>query len=202
MNETGTSYPGITLPYVVTTMRALVGMWGWKRFLSQPLVMLLYRRLGEIDRAVARLLARFQAGHVMTRAARSFRVVDDVSDAAAVPVARAERVWPLEFGWLVRRAAHEAAIFEGQLRIALGQPEMVALLAACPQARRVLVPLCRMLAVDTAILRPRVEGAVFPVLVKRVRVRRAAAPVESWRIPLPRGILPVRRRRGGFEFGG
>lgn len=137
MNETGTLHPGLTLPSVIGAVRALVGLWGWKRFLSQPLVMLLYRRLGEIDRAMAGLMLRFRAGQLRRRMPSTVVVQAVVPDAAvatvrSAPSVVADRVWPLEFAWLVRRAAHEAAIYGGQLRIVLEQPEMAALLAACP----------------------------------------------------------------------
>lgn len=56
-----------------------------------------------------------------------------------------------------------------------------------------------MLAVETSLLRPRVEGVAAPVLFKRVRVKRV--PVDYGRIPLPRGVLTA-SRRGGFKFRG
>jgi hypothetical protein len=86
--------------------------------------------------------------------------------------------------------------------VILEQPEMVELLVAAPQAARILRPLCRMLAVETALLRPRPAGAVaeiesvavIPVAKPRVRVARA--PVDWGRIPLPRGVLSAARRQG------
>jgi hypothetical protein len=79
---------------------------------------------------------------------------------------------------------------------------MVALLVAAPQAARILRPLCRMLAVETAVLRPRVAGAaadvdpveIIPVVKKRVR--RPRVPVDWGRIPLPKGVLAAARRQG------
>jgi hypothetical protein len=79
---------------------------------------------------------------------------------------------------------------------------MVALLVACPQAGRVLLPVCRMLAVETSLLRPGVAGAVASVAVVvaeeevRKRVRKPRAPVDWGRIPLPRGVLSAARRQG------
>jgi hypothetical protein len=67
---------------------------------------------------------------------------------------------------------------------------MVALLAACPQAIRVLKPLCRALAIETAVLQP---GAVVAVKAPRVRVKP-----DTGRVPIPRGVMAwVRRERSG-----
>jgi len=76
---------------------------------------------------------------------------------------------------------------------------MVALLRAAPQAVRVLTPLCRMLAVETSLLRPRAEAGaaaaeIAPVKAKRVRAKRP--PVDFGRIPIPRGVMAAVRRRG------
>ena len=113
--------------------------------------------------------------------------------------------WPGRFGWLVRAAAYRAAVYGEQLRAILEQPEMVALLIAAPQARRILRPVCRMLAVEAALLRPRPAGVVVEVpagavvdVVKK-RVRKARVPVDCGRIPLPRGVLTWARRERALE---
>jgi hypothetical protein len=61
---------------------------------------------------------------------------------------------------------------------------MVTFLAACPQAVRVLTPLCRMLAIETAVLRPGVARADPPVRAARVRVKP-----DLGRVPIPRGAM-------------
>lgn len=74
---------------------------------------------------------------------------------------------------------------------------MVALLEAAPQAVRVLRPLCRMLAIETSVLRPGVAveaSGAAAVVTKRVRVRRP--PVDWGRIPLSRPIILAARRDG------
>jgi len=103
---------------------------------------------------------------------------------------------PCRFGWLVRAAAWRAAVYGGQLQLVLEQPEMVELLKASPQAGRILRPLCRMLLVDPAILRPGVVVEVRPPAVVRVRVRKPRAKVDWGRIPLPRGMLAAAKRQG------
>jgi len=58
---------------------------------------------------------------------------------------------------------HQAAGFASQLRHMLGEPEMIALLQASAQARRVLTPLCRMLGIEAELLQapgPEDEAAV------------------------------------------
>ena len=74
--------------------------------------------------------------------------------------------------------------------------EMVALLMASPAAGRVLQPICRMLGIETSVLRPEVVVPVR-VVVERVRkVRMKVAVAKPWRIPLPRGVLSAARRAG------
>ncbi len=110
-------------------------------------------------------------------------------------------MWPGGFGWLVKAASWQAAGFGCQLRAVLETPEMVALLAACPQAVRMLRPVCRALAIETQVLRPGVVvpvGEEAPVRAKRVRKPRVA--VDIGRVPLPRGVLSA-VRQGRFLRG-
>jgi hypothetical protein len=188
--------------------------------LSQVLVMLLFRRLGGICRDFEGLASRFQAGRLWRVAARVV-VGGRVAADSRLGVVAALR-WPGRFGWLVRAASYHAAGYGSQLRHILGQPEMVALLVAAPQAARILRPLCRMLAVETSLLRPRLEAAAevvavepegqappgpegqappggVPVVKMRVRLPRKA--VDFGRIPLPKGVLAAARRQG-FGKGG
>jgi hypothetical protein len=72
----------------------------------------------------------------------------------------------------------------------LEHPEMKALLAAAPQAARVLRPVCRALAIEPAVL-----GQVVTVRVKPP-VRVVREKVDTGRVPVPRGVLAwVRRDR-------
>ena len=76
---------------------------------------------------------------------------------------------------------------------------MVALLEAAPQAARILRPVCRMLAIETSLLRPGVVVEAKPlvaVTVAKKRVRKRRPPVDWGRIPLPRGVLSAARRQG------
>ena len=249
--EIETSLPrAVSLPDVIRGMRGRVGVWRARGWLAPFLMFLLYRRLGEIDRLMEGLVARFRAGRVLRRGARagagvalagvagpdsaqagpttavdccaSRAMTGDIGEssgqipAGQTPVGQdpagqapawvrpagarvrlVTRLWPGKFGWLVGACSHEAAGFSAQLRFVLTQPEMVALLTACPQAGRVLGPLCRALAVETALLRPGVVPVVRaarPVLVRKKRMPRAK--IDWGRIPLPRGMLSWARREG------
>jgi len=188
---------------VLRAVRGSVGGWGGLRLLDHALALLLFCRLGRIGRDIERLAVRFQAGtlwRIAARASGSQRVAVEGRRRASP-----ELGWPGRFGWLVRAAAYRAAVYGIQLRVILEQPEMVALLRASPQAVRILRPVCRMLAVETSLLRPRLEGsaaeieaAVPEVSAPVVKVRsRPPRKVVDWgRIPLPRGVLSAARRQG------
>ena len=200
MNSSTSPSPYADLSVVIRALRGSVGGWGLRGLLSQALAMLLYRRLGGICGQMERLSQRFQAGRLWRRAARAVVIEREAAD-------RRERVvaslrWPGRFGWLVWAAAYQAAGYGSQLRTILGQPEMVELLLAAPQAGRILRPLCRMLAVETSLLRPGVEVVASDITVRiRKRIRVPRAPVDWGRIPLPRGVLSAARRQGYGKIG-
>ncbi len=175
--------PFVNLSAVILGLRVAVAAWGGRRLLDEALVHLVHRRLGEILRRIEGMVSRFQAGRLRR-----------VGVAGEVPRPRREvgvRVWPGRFAWMVQVVGWEAAGFGSQLRAVLETPEVVALLAACPQAVRVLTPVCRMLAIETQVLRPGVVRAVAPVRASRVRVKP-----DLGRVPIPRGAMAwVRRER-------
>jgi hypothetical protein len=168
--------------------------------LASVLVLLAWRLVGVVGLRLERMMARFAAGRPMRRVAglRAPCVpsggdgVEIVADGSASVAAI--RVWPRQFAWMVRAAAHEAAGFGLQLQAVLAQPDMVAFLQATPQAARLLTPICRMLGVDTALLRPGFVPAVC-----RARAVLAVAPEPEpepvSRVPLPRGVLAAVRRQ-------
>jgi len=189
MNASALSSPYLSLSAVLRALRGEVGGWHLRGMLSHLVMMLLYRRLGEICGKIERLAARFQAGRLWRR-----------TSGARVGVRRAAktgaRIWPGQFAWLVRKAGHQAAGYGCQLQHVLEQPEMVELLKASPQAARILRPVCRMLAIDTALLRPGVVVPESKTKVPRVRVHKKRVPIDWGRIPLPRGVLTAARRQG------
>ena len=52
---------------------------------------------------------------------------------------------PRRFGWLIAALGWEAAGYASHLEHLLSQPDVAAVLAACPRARRVLRPVAHML---------------------------------------------------------
>jgi hypothetical protein len=183
--------PFLSLSAVIGTLRVAVASWGGRRWLDEALVHLVYRRLGEILRRLEEMVSRFQAGRLRPVGVRRARLTAVSRAAREAGV----RLWPCRFGWLVRDAGWEAAGLGCQLRAVLETPEMVAFLAACPQAVRVLTPVCRMLAIETSMLRP---GTDAPERGVRVRARkqgpRVAADLE--RVPIPRGVMAWVRQDG------
>jgi hypothetical protein len=207
VNTSASPSPYLDLSAVIRALRGAVGGWGGRGLLSQALMLLLYRRLGDIGGQMERLAARFQAGRLWRLGPRLGASERVAAAADGRPCYVPSRVWPGRFGWLVRLMSYQAAGYGSQLRVMLGQPDMVALLLAAPQAARILRPICRMLAVETSLLRPRPEGAVaeiapgacspgevVDVVRKRVCVPRVA--VDWGRIPLPKGVLAAARRQG------
>ena len=173
---------------MLRALRGEVGGWHLRGLLSHVVMMLLYRRIGEICGKIERLAARFQAGRLWRRAPRARAGVRVAAKTGA-------RIWPGRFAWLVRVAGYQAAGYGSQLRHILEQPEMVDLLKASPQAARILQPVCRMLAIETAMLRPGHVVAEPKVREVKPRVRKPRIPMDWGRIPLPRGVLTAARRR-------
>ncbi len=184
--------PVLSLSAVICGLRGAVAAWGGMGWLGVALVLLVHRRLGEILVRMERMAARFQAGTLRTGGSRP------AAGAGVVSRQAGEWVWPRSFGWLVKAASWQAAGFGSQLRAVLETPEMVALLVAAPQAVRVLRPLCRMLAIETSVLRPGLANApaaaVDTVNAKRVRAPRVKP--DLGRVPIPRGVMAAVRRRG------
>ena len=79
----------------------------------------------------------------------------------------------------------------------LSTPEMTELLAAAPQAGRVLRPLCRALAIEL----PGVTGPPRKPPSERPKAKRKPRPKpEPFRIPMPRGVISAARRAGFWKI--
>ena len=169
-------------------LRGAVGGWTVRGLLSEVLALLLYRRLGEICGKIERLAARFQAGRLRLREPGTRGGVRHAAKTGA-------RIWPGRFAWLVRAAGYQVAGYGCQLRHVLEQPEMVDLMKASPQAARLLKPVCRMLGIETQLLRPGVPVPEPKLRVVKPRVRKPRVPLDFGRIPLPRGVLTAVRQQ-------
>jgi hypothetical protein len=146
----------------------------------------MHRRVSQVAGKIERMLVRFRAGRLWRVSQRSRRV------AGAIRRRRIDTL-PRRFGWLVQAGGYRAAGFGSQLQTVLNAPEMAALLAASPQAVRLLKPLCRALAVE-------MPGCAAPQTTEPkaapIRRRKPRARPEPFRIPLPRGVLAAARRQG------
>ncbi len=118
------------------------------------LLVAVWGRIGRIRTRLERLIALWRAG--MLPKPRPPR------PASTRPNERPESVLPTAPAWLVV-AVREAGAFRAQLEHFLSQAECVEFLAAVPQARRILRPLCRMLGIGVAVGRVRKTAAGWAV---------------------------------------
>ncbi len=170
-------------------LRAEIGAWG----LEAVLTVLLHGRVSRLWVRLERMLERFRAGQIRPRPPRMA-----APDGAGQTRARraAPEQLPCRSAWLVVAVGYRAAAYGSQLQHALNTEEMGIFLSACPQAMRLLRPLCRALAVDVPaqFAPPRGPRAETPPRPARVRPKRPKP--EPFRIPLPRGVISAARRAG------
>ena len=154
------------------------------------LAIVLYHRLSRTIGKMERMLVRFRAG-------RLWRVAQRVSrrDVCGRKAGR-EPALPRRFGWLVQMGKHHAVFHALQLQTVLSTPEMVELLASSDQARRILRPLCRALAVELpgVSISPEAQRAERPP-----RKRKPRPKPEPFGHPLPRGVFTWARREKALE---
>ena len=182
------SAPDITakLRMLLLALRAALGAWRLEPGQGVVLFQRVSRALGRIER----MLVRFRAGRlrlvtrlVTQRTATTVRARGETAERGPA--------LPRKFGWLLAAGKHQAGYFHLQVQDLVNAPEMVALLAASPQAVRILRPLCRALAVDmpgTVTSEPRERKPRKP--------RKPRPKPEPFKIPLPRGVLTWARREG------
>ena len=178
------SAPDITanLRTILRGILAVLGMWR----ITPSTALLVHRRIGATFARIEKLLSRFRAGRLWTRTRR-------VQVRQTGAKAGRGSALPRRFGWLVIAGGHQAAGFGAQLQTVLSTTEMVALLAASAQARRILRPVCRALAVT-------LPWTVTPPRPPKPRKPRAPCPKpEPFKIPLPRGVLTWARREMALE---
>ena len=126
------------------------------------LLVAVWGRIGRIGTRLERLIALWRAGCLPAPRSPQAR--------PASSSVRAKSVFPTVPGWLLV-AVRDAGAFGSQLEHLLTQAECAEFLAAVPQARRILRPLCRMLGVGVAARAARRPRAVWvapralPVLV-------------------------------------
>jgi hypothetical protein len=147
-----------------------------------PIINLVRSYLNRLVRRVAALARRVEAGTAAIRPRPPARPDAAPRDRPAADPRRP--AMPRGVGWLYRLVPFVAAN-RSQLRFFLAGEEVAALLAAAPQAARLLRPLCRMLAIARA---PDLPAALFPERAKRPARPRApqAAKVRAPKVRAPR----------------
>ena len=139
-----------------------------------PLFVQVWTRVGRAAIRFERLFARWRAGKLTTPRTRPSRAGQPSKPRQSPPL-------PSARAWLVVLAIKTAAA-GSQLRHLISQPDMEEFLAACPQAGRILRPLCHMLGNDMP-----------PVLLlpTRTRKRRARPPADPAKPRPSRRHLPL-----------
>ena len=167
---------------VLWFMAKIVRLVGW-RLLGQPreaMGMEVQRYLNGCTRRFVRVLERLAAGEAfVVRASRA-------GQARKVPAAARVRL-PGQYGW-VARLGEDVRMTVAIIGHHLNRTEVSAMIAACPQAQRVLRPMCHVLGVDAPCVGRRVRAT---------RVRASARPS-----PLPwSASQPMPANAGEGEVG-
>ncbi len=124
------------------TMCGLIARHGLARRLAAPLIVLIWGRVRGIGAQAEALLARVRAGQLRRYPART-----PPRPSATKRRPNTPRALPHRRAWLVVLIPQTAAS-AAHLQTLLTHPDTPALLAAAPQLRRTLRPLCHMLGVD------------------------------------------------------
>ncbi len=174
-----------TLRVILCSLMAGLGAWR----IEPALALVVHRRISVAFSQIERLLMRFRAGRVSQARVR-----------VAAPTGRGRKTCsaplPRRFGWLVQAGGYQVACFGSQLRTVLQTPEMTEFLAASAQARRILRPLCRALAMEVPGIVPKARVAATQSGEPKRRIRKPRPKPAPFRIPLPRGVLSAARRQG------
>ena len=194
--------PPLTLSTVIGLLRRALFAWVGRGPLGVVVMVLISNRLGVVAGRLERMMVRFAAGRAMTRVSCPGVVAGSVAGIGDLGGGAGRRpswrYWPARFGWLIEVKRHEAAWFTQSVDRILREPEMVGLLAASKEARRLLRPMCRMLGVDPGLLRPPACEAAAGVVLAAAGpwrgVRAKGPPVDLGRVALPRGTMAAVRR--------
>ena len=159
-------------------MRQLLGFIA-VRFLKNPrlapYILILWKRLVTASRRMQAAMARIARGRPPRTTPGKPR---------ATTPAKPRPSLPRGFAWLLRELKHEGAIIGAHLETLIAQPEIAAILAANPSARRILAPIRHALGHGT----PRPPRPPAPPASRPLR--------EKTRLPqpLPPSRPPPRRK--------
>jgi hypothetical protein len=130
---------------LLTGLQAAIAVVAARERALTALLVAVWGRIGRISTRLERLIALWRAGMLPAPRTRWGRV-------PGTPVNKALSVFPATPAWLLV-AVREAAPYGTRLEELLSEAECEAFLAAAPQARRLLRPLCRMLGIGVAACR-------------------------------------------------
>jgi hypothetical protein len=182
--ELRAAIPDITLRLaaILAALAALVA----RAFLRHPVhavhIVPLWNYIGRTARRFTRTLDNLAAGRLRPHVPRPRRTPSR---------ARAPLGFPTTRNWLLAELRHEAAGYGLQLTHLLEQPESQAILAAAPQAARVLRPLCRMLGFTPAPIQPPPRPPAAPSLMAKPGRSRRADPDGDLPALGPRPTQPL-----------
>ena len=138
---------------IFTNLKAAIAVVAAREPALTALLVLVWGRVSRMAARLERLVALWRAGKLPARRP---------SRAGAVRATGIRERYPTAPGWLVAEV-WEARAYGSQLAHALAEAEMVAFLAAVPQAGRILRPLYRMLGVGVTVARARAPRAAWTV---------------------------------------
>ena len=142
----------LNFSFILTGLQAAIAVVSARERHLTVLLVAVWGRIGRMRVRLERLIALWRAGMLpKPRASRA---------GVARGGVRAPSVLPTAPAWLVA-AVQQAAGFGAQLEHMLTQDECVEFLAAVPQARRILRPLCRMLGVGVKLAKRRKPRPVW-----------------------------------------
>ena len=169
---------------VLWFMAKIVRLVGW-RLLGQPreaMGMEVQRYINGCTRRFVRVLERLAAGEAfVVRASRA-------GQARKVPAVARVRL-PGQYGW-VARLGEDVRMTVAIIGHHLNRTEVSAMIAACPQAQRVLRPMCHVLGVDA------------PCVGRRVRKRRVRDRAVEGPSPRPWSASQPKPANAGAGEGG
>jgi hypothetical protein len=168
---------------VVTGLRAMLAAYMVRADHIRPVLLLFWRRLGQLNRRIATLAERFAAGRSVAPRRRA-KPNSPRAQRAATPRLRL----PTKPGWLLAQTM-QAAPHAAYFRQLLENPEMLALIEAAPHLKQQLRPILRLLLPE---LPPSLALPPKPVRLKPPRPPRpkkprrapchgARRPKEFWR---------------------
>jgi hypothetical protein len=187
--------PEIRLPDDLTMIlvglcRAMIPLWQTDNLMLRVAV-----RLTLAMNAIQLLFHRWREGLIRPARKQSQRQPAEAPAKNQPPVKHPSAiVLPRRFGWLPQRLP-ETAIFADQLQQFLADPEVADLFARCPQAGKILRPICRILGVQPIpeILRPPAPNHTPPPLQTTPRETRPQHPPTPTLPPAPFQQAPSRK---------